>query len=248
VLLCGAARGQAPFYSAAGIVNAANYAPGPFAPNDILTLFGTNLSGSSTPVSAAEGLGANLPNALGLISLYVANMPAPILFVSATQINFLLPGNLTPGSVPVFVEKQGVRGPIVNIDIVMAAPGLFPYGNSYALAVDWNNANAVITPDMPAHSGDVVILYATGLGTAGTMETGEVPASGATINNLGILKVTLGGNAVDPNLIQYAGLTPGWAGLYQINLVLPANIGTDPEICVAIGDQSSGSALRLAVR
>ena len=248
MLVCGAARGQAPIYSAAGIVNAVNYAAGPFAPNDVLTVFGTNLSGSSTPVSATEALGVNLPISLGLVGVYVANMPAPVLFVSPTQINFLVPANLTPGSVPVFVEKQGVRGPIVSIDIVTAAPALFPCANGYALAVDWNNGNAVIAPDTPAHSGDVVILYATGLGMAGTMETGEVPASGSVINNLGILKIYLGGNAVGSNLIQYAGLTPGWAGLYQINLVLPANLGTNPEISVTIGDQSSGAALKLAVQ
>jgi uncharacterized protein (TIGR03437 family) len=49
-------------------------------------------------------------------------------------------------------------------------------------------------------------------------------------------------------LIQYAGLTPGWAGLYQINLIVPGNVGTDPEISVAIGDQASPAGLKLAVR
>ena len=248
MLLCAAARGQAPFYSAAGIVHAADFASGPFAPNDVVTLFGTNLSNTSTPATATEGLGANLPTALGLISVYVGNMPAPLLFVSATQINFLLPANLIAGSVPVFVDKQGLRGPIVNIEIAMAAPALFPYGNSYVIAVDWNNGNALIGPDLPAHSGDTVILYATGLGPAGSMPPAQAPAAPMAINGLGSLKVSLGGNPVASNLIQYAGVTPGWAGLYQINLALPPNLGADPEVVVSIGDQSSPAGLKLAVR
>jgi uncharacterized protein (TIGR03437 family) len=46
--------------------------------------------------------------------------------------------------------------------------------------------------------------------------------------------------------IKYAGVTPGYAGLYQINLALPDSPGQDPEIRVAIGDQSTPSGLKLA--
>jgi uncharacterized protein (TIGR03437 family) len=174
-------------------------------------------------------------------------MAAPVLFVSPSQINFLIPANLLAGPAPLRVVKQGITGPTVTIAIVNGAPALFP-SNGYALAVDWNNANSLITTTAPAHSGDVVILYVTGLGIAGVMATGEVPPQGIAINNLASLKVNLGGTPVDPALIQYAGLTPGWAGLYQINLILPGSLGTDPEISVAIGDQSSPAGLKLAVR
>jgi uncharacterized protein (TIGR03437 family) len=60
--------------------------------------------------------------------------------------------------------------------------------------------------------------------------------------------VYLGGAAVDPAAILYAGLTPGSAGLYQIDLVLPGGLATDPEIRLAIGDQSSPAGLKLAVQ
>jgi len=54
---------------------------------------------------------------------------------------------------------------------------------------------------------------------------------------------------VSPNgRVLYAGLTPGSAGLFQINLVLPSNPGIDPEIVVAIGGVSSAPGLKLAVR
>jgi uncharacterized protein (TIGR03437 family) len=67
------------------------------------------------------------------------------------------------------------------------------------------------------------------------------------IQRLSDLKVYLGGTAINPASILYAGLTPGSAGLYQINLVLPDNLGTDPEIRVVIADQSSPAGLKLAV-
>jgi uncharacterized protein (TIGR03437 family) len=116
------------------------------------------------------------------------------------------------------------------------------------LAQDWSAAYALVTPDAPAHAGDMVIVYATGLGKAGNNATGAVPTAAVQIDNLASLQVYLDGVAVAPSLILYAGLTPGWAGLYQINLVLPDKLGADPEIRVAIGDQSSPAGLKLAVQ
>ena len=250
MLLCSVARGQAPSYSSAGIVNAANYAAGPFAPNSVIALFGTNLSNNANGVAASESVGGTLPMQGGLagVNVYVQNIAAPLLYVSPGQINFLIPAELVPGTYPVRVVKQGLTGAEANVTLVPGAPALFPNGNGYALAVDWTNANAVITPATPARSGDLVILYATGLGTAGSTPSGQIPAVATLLNNLGILKVYLDGTAVDSSAILYAGVTPGWAGLYQINLVLPNHLPVDPEIIVAIGNQSSPAGLKLALK
>ena len=248
VLLCSVARGQAPAYSAAGIVNASNYSPGPFAANSVLSLFGSDLSNSPAAVAASETAGGILLTQLGNVSVYVANMPAPLLYVSNSQINFLIPTELTTGVVTVCVVRQGVSGPIVNITLVTGAPALFPSADGYALAVDWNNGSTLETAQAPAQAGDTVIVYATGLGPAGNTPTGQVPGNAFQINNLSSLKVYLNDVAVDPLYIKYAGVTPGWAGLYQINLYLTLGLGTDPEIRVAIGDQSSPAGLKLAVK
>ncbi len=248
VLLCGMARGQAPAYSAAGIVNASDFSAGPFAPNSVLSLFGSNLSNTPAAVSASETAGGALTNQLGNVSVLVANMPAPLLYVSNSQINFLIPTELIPGAVTVCVVRQGVSGPIVTIALVNGAPALFPSTDGYALAVDWNNGNALASAQASAQAGDTVIVYLTGLGAAGNTPTGQVPGNAFQINNLSSLKVYLNGVAVDPLYVKYAGVTPGWAGLYQINLYLTLGLGTDPEIRVAIGDQLSVAGLKLAVR
>ena len=252
VLLCGIARGQALSYSAANIVNAANFTPGPFAPNSVLSLFGTNLCTSCPTggVAVSETPGGQLPRAEGLagVSVLVDHMPAPLLFVSATQINFLIPTEEIPGLVPVTVVRQGVAGPTVQIVLAAGAPALFQTSDGYALAEDWNNAYAVVTPAAPAHSGDVVIFYLEGLGPAGYTASGQVPAAAMLINNLSGLKVTVGGVALSPAAILYAGVTPGFAGLYQINVVLPSNLPNDPEVIVSIGNQSSAAGVKLALR
>src|SRR5207244_224300 len=97
-------------------------------------------------------------------------------------------------------------------------------------------------------AGEIIVVYATGLGsTDPNPATGEIPRFAAQIVALSSLQVSLGGVVVGTGLVKYAGLTPGSAGLYQINLEVPANPGTDPELRVAIAGQSS-PGLKLAIQ
>jgi uncharacterized protein (TIGR03437 family) len=201
-------------------------------------------------IAVSETLGGQLPRAEGLggVSVLVDHMPAPLLYVSPTQINFLVPTEEIPGPVPVTVVRQGLAGPTVQIDLAATAPALFVTSDGYAIAEDWNNSYAVITPEAPAHSGDVVIFYVEGLGPAGYSVSGQIPAAATPINNLNGLKVTIGGVVLSPSAILYAGVTPGYAGLYQINLVLPSNLPGDPEVIITIGNQSSSTGVKLALK
>ncbi len=247
VLTCSVARGQAPSYSAAGVVNAVGYGPAPFAPNSVVSIFGTNLAfdaGLFTNSSSTV-----LPTQLDSVSVYVDNKLAPLLMVSQDQINFLVPSDEIAGSSLIVVVRQGVAGPAISVNLVSAAPTLFPSTGGYILAEDWNNGYALITPNAPAHAGDTVVLFATGLGAVQVAQgVFDIPGLATSILNPSSLTVLLNGTAVDPTLIKYAGLTPGCAGLYQINLLLPANVGNDPLIQVTMGGQSSQPNLNLAVR
>jgi len=124
-VLCGAAWGQAPVYSAAGIVNASDFSAGPFAPNSVLSLFGANLSFGTAAVTTASIEAATLPTQLADVGVYVDNQAAPLLFVSAGQINFLVPSNETPHAASLQVVRQGITGPAVSITLLAAAPALF---------------------------------------------------------------------------------------------------------------------------
>jgi len=247
VLTCGVARGQAPSYSAASIVNAVGYGAGPFAPNSVVTIFGTNLCWDPGIFTASSTTA--LPTQLDAVSVYVDNHLAPLLMVSQGQINFLIPSDEIAGTAPMLVVRQGVAGPIINLTLVSAAPTLFPLTAGYVIAEDWNNANALITPDAPAHAGDTVVLFVAGLGAVQVAQgVYDIPALATSIVNPSNLTVLLNGTPVDPTLIKYAGLTPGCGGLYQVNLLLPSNAGTDPAIQISLGGQSSQPGLMLAVR
>lgn len=242
----GAAWG-APSYTAAGIVNAGNYATGPFAPNSILTIFGSGLARSSQGLTAADIQGGLLPTELNYTRVYVDNYPAPLFYVSDGQINFLVPGNQSVGEATIRVAMQGNSGPEVTVTIAAAAPALF--GTSVGFAIATHANNSLITGDAPAVANEIIVVYSTGLGkTAPNPGTGELPQYAAQIIALSELKVTIGNIVVSTDRIKYAGLTPGSAGLYQINLAVPDGAGTDPEIRVAIGAQTSASGLKLALR
>jgi len=242
-----AAWGAAPSYSAASIVNAGNFTPGPFAPNSLLTIFGSNLARSAQAIGDADVRDGYLPTELNYTQVFVDNSPAPLWYVSDGQINFLMPAKQAIGTAKIRVAREGVSGPEVILQVVDAAPALFATADGYAIATDARNV--VLTADHPAHSGDIIVVYATGLGkTSPNTATGVLPKDGAQIVMLNDLKVTIAGVTLDTSRILYAGLSPGFAGLYQINIALPDQLDADPEIRVTVGAQVSPAGLKLIVR
>lgn len=243
VLVAKATWAQAPAYTAADIVNASDYSYGPFAPNSIVTLFGTNLAWD-------DGSAASIPNApiqLGGIAVYVGNMAAPLLYVSEAQINFVIPGVLIAGDVTVRVVKQGLSGPPVTIQLVNSAPALFDIGTGFAIATHADGS--LLSATSPAQPGEIVVVYATGLGdTLPTPQYDEIPYTAAVMEWLGDLKVSLGGAVLSADRIKYAGVTPTYLGLYQLNIELPPDVGANPTIQVAVGPQTNAGSLKLFVQ
>jgi uncharacterized protein (TIGR03437 family) len=239
---------QAPYYTTASIVNASDYSPGPFAPNSVLSMFGTNLAWTTEAVTPETFAAGTLPTVLASTLVFMDNMPVPLLYASPTQINFLVPCEQIPGDVTVTVVRQGWNGPAVTITLIDAAPALFVMDGGFAIAQDWNTNYTLMTSGAPAHAGDIAVLYATGLGyTDPPGASGAVAQSAAYITSMASLQLLLNGVAIDPRLVLYAGVTPGYCGLYQVNFTIPANAGTNPEIRVQIGTQISIPSIKLAV-
>jgi len=67
----------------------------------------------------------------------------------------------------------------------------------------------------------------------------DVPRCADSERLPGSLTVSLDGSELPQESIKYAGVTPGSAGVYQINLLLPATLGANPEIRARMGDQTS---------
>lgn len=238
----------APSYSAASIVNGADNQSGQFAPNMIVTIYGTNLSYSTAAITQNLAQGGDLPTVLGSseTQVYVDNYPADLFYVSPTQINFLVPPNLSGPDVAVRVTTDSLTGPTISVPLGAAAPGLFQQDATNAVATF--AGGSVVTPQSPARPGDIVVLWATGLGATDPLPIyGQAPSAAAPLSAGANLSVLLDGVPVPAGAVAYAGLAPGFPGLYQINLVLPASTGSNPEIRVQVDDAVSIPNVHLPV-
>ena len=245
VLVLKSVWAQAPSYTADSITNASDYSPGPFAPNSVLSIFGSNLSWYTQAFASQSA--TSVPVALSGVEVYVDNWPAPLLYVSASQINFLIPCGEIPGSVSVHVVREGVSGPFVSLTLVDAAPALFEIGSGFAIATHADGT--VLTHASPGLPGEIVVVYATGLGATDPIpEAGEIPETAAPLQWLSTLSISLNGAALPSALIKYAGATPGCVGLYQLNMQLPQDLPADPVIQVSMGTRSNSVSLKIAVR
>ncbi len=236
---------QAPSYTPASIVNAATHLPGPLAPNTIATVYGSGLSFAVRALTPEEIEDGQMPVMLrgSGTRVSIAGQAAPLLYVSPSQINFIVPMNLAPGPARIEVLVDGLKAES-QIEVSAASPGLFQLDATRIVAT--NADGSLISVERPGRSGEVAVLYATGLGaTEPRLANLQIPRQAAPIAALRDLRVTFDGVAVEPESIHYAGVTPGFAGLYQINLRLPRIERRDPEVRVALGERISPAALRL---
>jgi adhesin/invasin len=211
---------EAPVIFSGGIVNAANYAPGPtpLVPGALASLFGINLADASAAASVVP-----LPRELAGVKVLVGGIEAPLVSVNAgadyDQINFQVPLELSGFSyVEVVVLSGGALSAPEGIAVAPAVPALFTRNFSGAGVVAALHADYTeITAERPARTGETVLLYATGLG-----EVSPAPPSGHGATGLSRLvtapEVLFGGRAAR---VGFAGLAPGYPGLYQLNVVIP---------------------------
>src|SRR5260370_4623595 len=241
--------GNCPTYTTDSIVNAADNQPGGLAPNAIGTIYGTGLSFTTRAISADDIKEGMLPTVLPGpgVGVSVGGILANIYYVSPGQINFLVPALLAAGPSYVQVFLDGRAGPQVSLQMDSVSPALFQLDAQNAVATRLDGT--VLTPDNPAHPGDIVILYANGLGqTVPPAVYSMVAPAAAVLKDMLAFQLMLDGTPADPGLVLYAGAAPGFAGLYQINCQLPDSTGPNPEIRIGAGGQPSKPGATLPVK
>jgi uncharacterized protein (TIGR03437 family) len=231
----------APSYSTASIANAATNIAAGFAPNSIISIYGSNLSNGTAGVTSTTGI---LPVSLAGVTVYISGKPGALFYISPNQVNVLIPYNLSAGPSSVTLVREGTAGPTIPIVLTATAPGLFELAATTILATHADGS--LISTSSPAMPGEVIVIYAVGLGpTIPEQNDGQIPPRSAVIADFASMNVLLNGAPVVHSTIQYAGITPGCAGLYQINLLLPTPLPSNPEIRVQIGNQISPAAMNL---
>ncbi|HEX5228989.1 MAG TPA: hypothetical protein VFW44_14825 [Bryobacteraceae bacterium] len=219
--------GSGPVIDATKIFNAGSYAPVtyPVAPGEAVTLFGTNLA------SAPQSGSVPLPRSLGGVSISVNGRAAPISFVSPTQVNFLIPFALTQSYATIQLTSNGVAANPVTLYANFSAPGVYTLtsndgtfapgiGPAAVLHTDYS----LVTADHPAIPGETLQLYVTGLGpVTPNVSDGFAAPSDPPAMVLGDVFIDIiDTNFIDsPADVTFAGLAPGFAGLYQVNFVVP---------------------------
>jgi uncharacterized protein (TIGR03437 family) len=230
----------APSINEGGAVNAAGSESGkPAAPGMLISIYGSNLAAGT---SAAPSL--PLPTELGDVRVLVADRLVPVLYVQQDQINAMVPYGFTNDqlAVPIVVRSGTTQSLPDLLRLSSAAPGVFMVPRStQAIVVDLGNR--LVAPGNAAGVGDWVVIYCAGLGE---VEPGSPAGSAAPLDPLSrarlIPEVTIGGAPVTE--ISYAGLTPQFTGLYQVNARVPAGVqpGDAVELVLKIGNQTSAAA------
>jgi uncharacterized protein (TIGR03437 family) len=190
--------------------NAGSYEIGDvIAPGEIVTLIGAELANESVTATAAP-----LPTSLSDVVVTVGGALAPLFYVSPTQINFQAPTDIPLGQ----SDLQIIRGQQIiarRVRVTDSRPGVF-YVDRIP-AITHSSDFRLVTPQYPAHAGEYLTIFCSGLGaTMSSIEAGTVTPGLAPIQASDFY-VAFGGKE---QTITYAGLVPGSIGLYQINFKL----------------------------
>uniref|UniRef100_Q022A7 Glycosyl hydrolase n=1 Tax=Solibacter usitatus (strain Ellin6076) TaxID=234267 RepID=Q022A7_SOLUE len=230
--------GPAPKFVAEGFVSAANPAGGSIlAQRAIGSIFGTNLA-SQTAV--ADQL-PPLPFTLGGTTLTIGGNIVPLFFVSPGQINFQVPflSVTGPTTVPLLIQ-QGTLSSTVNVRIQPTAPALFTanaQGTGQGSVLIAGTASLAAPAgkfpgSRPVKPGEYISIYCTGLGDVNIRPTlGSPSPSQPVASTLATPTVTIGGI---PATVSFSGLAPGFVGLYQVNVQIPAGITPGDAVPLAL--------------
>jgi len=226
-----------------GAVSAASYAPQPVpvTPGALISIFGNSISGDNFTSPS----GIPVPIQPGNTTVTVGGIPAPLFAVvpgdTYDQINLQVPFELNgQDSADIVVNNSGILGPPVTVNLGIA-PAFFTADSSGTGPGAFTDASgSAISSTNPAHVGETVVLYATGLGNVNaTVPTGT--NSGTQTQIASSYTLTIGGVAATAS---YIGLSPSYVGLYQINVTIPQGVptGDQPVVLTVGGSPATGEA------
>jgi uncharacterized protein (TIGR03437 family) len=246
VLAAGGAGGGTPRRSPQifprGVVNGASFASGqPLSPGSIFSLFGRELSTSSTGVVATS---VPLPRDLGETRVTIAGLRVPLFFSADGQVNGQVPFELTPGTTTqVVATAQAALAAPEQITMAAVQPGIFTVnssGQGQGAVLIANVGDTLAAPSgsipgratRPARPGEFLTIYCTGLGSVTDPPASGTPALGNPLSHTGAVPaVTIGGI---PATVSFSGLAPGFVGLYQVNAEVPTNAPTGDAVPVVL--------------
>jgi uncharacterized protein (TIGR03437 family) len=218
--------GSGVYLNPTGVLNYGSYAPftAGVSPGEIIALFGTNLAPGSASASAAE-VQTQLPTMLDGVQVLIDGLKAPLYYVTPGQIVAIVPyASSTFPVVSIEVNNNGTPSNVVSEFVNVTTPGAptYPTPNGIsdvaALQYDSNGNASIVSESNPAQPGNLVAVYVAGLGSVfPPLTDGSVPNQNFTVATIA---ADISGT---PVTLSYSGLS-GFAGLYQLNFVVPTGL------------------------
>jgi uncharacterized protein (TIGR03118 family) len=237
----------APSIGSSAVLNAASYQPA-LSSGGFASVFGLNLSTTTRTWVTNDFVNGMLPTALDGVSVTFNGKPAYVYFVSPRQINFIAPADSTQGAVPVVVSNNGLDSVAASAQLLQFSPGFFVFQNSkYVIAIHADGTligPSTLIPRFttPAHPGETITIYGTGFGPTNPPSDGLVLLQPLPAANQ--VMASVGGS---PAQVTFAGLSS--AGLYQVNIQLPAALPSgDAAVIAQVGSSKTQANVFIAVQ
>jgi len=211
-----------------GIVNAAGapLPPAPLAPGTIISIYGANFN--SSPGTDAGGVSAAsipLPTSIGGTRVLINSVFAPVYYVDSSQVNAQVPWEASGASyLTVQVIVNGLPSNLATVALATSAPGIL----AVVHAVD----GSLVSGANPAAVGEYLTIFGVGLGPVTNPPlTGAAALSKPLSHTLSTVVPMIGGVAAK---VSFSGLTPGLAGLYQVNAQVPRNVPNGNDVSLVL--------------
>lgn len=204
----------------------------PLAPGSIISLFGSNLANGT-----AATPGVPLSTTLAGASAIIAGVQLPLLYGSNGQVNAVVPAGININtSQQILVQRDNTYSVPISVNVAASEPAVFLYplpGDPPTQGAIVNAISyAVADPSNPSTAGDALAIFCTGLGAVNpAVPDGAAAPSMPLANTVATPTVTIGGKNAVP---FFSGLSPGFVGLYQIDVTVPAGITPSSQVPVVV--------------
>lgn len=235
----------APRLTAAGVVNAASFAGG-LTPGSLSTVFAVGVTDNAGINSAS---GVPLTTSLNGVSVMVNGAAVPIHSIANSngqeQVNFEAPWDLNGSTATVAVSRNGQTSSAVTVPVAQVQPGIYASNGSNAIVV--HNADySLVTAARPLVPNEYAFVYAAGLGRVSNQPAlGAAAPTSPLAAAMAPITLTLGGVPCD---VQYAGLAPGFVGVYQVNFRVPARVASGTQDLILTAGSVNGPAVKAPVQ
>ncbi len=236
---------------AALVQNAASFVPGAISPGGLVTIYGTNLANTAT--SQAAPFPTSLGNMQVLLNDTASGTPLPLVYVSNSQVTAQISSDLpmlnTSYQMMVKVGSSPAAYSVgFPVNATAATPAVFTTNLSgQGQGAVLNVAYQLVDSSHPASPGDAVQIFCTGLGIVSPAVPTGYPASLTVLSNtVNPVTVTIGGM---PAQVLFHGLAPGYAGLYQVNAVVPPGVPSgNQQVVLSVANQTSPAGVTIAIK